>query len=628
MYQKEKKSKKLFEEFPAVSTQEWEEKIKKDFKGADYEKKLIWKTTEGINVKPYYRKEDLEDINYLNTFPGDFPFVRGNKKNTNSWKVRQNIKVIDISKANKKALDILMKGVDSLGFYLNTNKKPTLEEIESLLENIYADSVELNFYCGDYSLEVIKIINQLTKKYNRDLEKIHASVDFDPLGQLTLKGKFTVSEEDSFNKCTANFEAAKHLPNFKTISVDGQIFRASGASVVEELTFSLAMGNEYLTKLTDKGLSINEIAPRMKFNFAVGSSYFMEIAKVRAARLLWANIVNAYGPKKAEITKMYIHSTTSNWNKSIYDPYVNLLRTTTESMSSIIGGADSMLVNGFDSVYEEPTEFSERIARNQQLLLKEESHFDKIVDPAAGSYYLENLTNSIAEEAWKIFLEIDELGGYIEALKKGYIQNKIKETSQKRDIAIASGKEGILGTNQFPNTGEHIEKDLDNSIFEESDQSEKNAEFETLKPYRGAQAFERLRYKTDQYSKKNKRPVVFLFTYGNLAMRRARAMFSTNFFGCAGFEIIDNQGFKSVESGVKTAIEKNADIVVICSSDDEYEKIAPEIYEKLKGKVITVVAGYPKSIIKNLKEKGIENFIHVKSNILEDLQRFQKELGV
>ena len=628
MSQKEKNSKKLFEEFPAISTQQWEEKINIDLKGADYEKKLSWKTLEGFNVKPYYRKEDLESLKYLDTFPDDYPFTRGNKKKNNSWKIRQNIKAADIASANKKALDILMKGVDSLGFYLDTSKKPTLKEIENLLKNIYADSVELNYYCGDYSLELIRIIDQLTKKYNRELDKISGSVDFDPFGQLLIKGKFAVSEEDSINKCIENFKAVKHLSNFRTIGVNGQIFRAAGSSVVEELAFSLACGNDYLTKLTDRGISINEIAPRMKFNFAVGSIYFMEIAKVRAARLLWANIVNAYGPEKVGVTKMYIHATTSNWNKSLYDPYVNLLRTTTESMSSIIGGIDSLQVNGFNSVYEETTEFSERIARNQQILLKEESYFDKIIDPAAGSYYIENLTNSIAEEAWKLFLEIDELGGYIKAVRKGFIQNKIKETSNKKDIAIASGKSGILGTNMFPNTGEFIEKDLDNSVFEETNQAYENAEFETLKPYRGTQAFERLRYKTDYHSRENKRPVVFLLTYGNLAMRRARAMFSTNFFGCAGFEIIDNQGFKSVESGIKAAIENNADIVVICSSDDEYATIAPEIYEGLKGKAIIAVAGYPKLIIENLKEKGINHFIHVKSNVLEDLQKFQAKLGI
>lgn len=628
MSQKEKNSKNLFKEFPGTSTREWEEKINKDLKGADYNKKLIWNTNEGIKVKPYYRKEDLKGLSYLDTFPGDFPFVRGNKKNTNSWKVRQDIKVSDISKANKKALDILMKGINSLGFYLNTDTKPKLEEIEALLKNIYADIIELNFYCGKYSLEIIKIIDQLTKKYNRKLEKIFGSIDFNPLRELSLNGIFYGSQDDQFNACAKIIESARHLPNFKTIAVDGYIFRNTGASVVEELAFSLTMGNEYLSKLTEKGLTVDEIAPRMKFNFSVGSNYFMEIAKVRAARLLWANIVNAYGPGKAENTKMYIHSTTSTWNKSFYDPYVNLLRTTTESMSSIIGGVDSMLVNSFNSVYEEPTEFSERLARNQQLLLKEESYLDKVVDPSAGSYYIENLTNSIAKEAWKIFLETDEMGGYIEALKKGYIQSKIKESSQKRDHAIAAGKESILGTNQFPNASESAEKEFDESIFNKSDLSDKNAEFETLKQYRGAQAFERLRYKTDQYSKKNKRPKVFLFTYGNPAMRRARATFSTNFFGCAGFEIIDKQGFKSVENGVNEAIEESADIAVICSSDEEYDKIAPEVNEKLKGKAIVVIAGYPKSIIENLKEKGVNNFIHIRSNIMEDLQNFQKKLGI
>ena len=432
--------KKLFTEFPQVSTKEWEGVIKADLKGADYEKKLIQKTYEGFQVKPYYRSEDLKKVDYLDTLPGKFPFTRGSNKDGNNWHIRQDIIVDDIKNANKKALDVLMKGVTSLGFILNPKFEPTIDDIEQLCENIYADAVELNFICFHNSIEVVQHVVKLVKKYNRELDKINGSVDFDPIGQYVLKGSFSESAEASFDLAKNMIETAGLLPNFKVITVNGQFFQNAGATIVEELSFSLAQGVSYLTELTDRGLSINDIAPRMKFQFAVGSNYFMEIAKIRAARMLWAQIVHAYGPCCDSKAKMYIHSTTSNWNKTIYDAHVNMLRTTTESMSSIIGGSDSLTVNPYNAIFEQSTEFSERIARNQQLLLKEESYFDKVVDPASGSYYIENLTDSIAEEAWKLFLEVQEKGGFLEAFKSGLIQKIIKDTAQKRDMDIATRK--------------------------------------------------------------------------------------------------------------------------------------------------------------------------------------------
>lgn len=618
----------LFSDFPPVLTEQWEEKVQKDLKGADYEKKLVWKTKENFNVKPYYRNEDLKDLDYLNVFPGDFPFIRGNRKKNNDWLIRQDILVKDISKANKKALDILMKGINSLGFILDEKIDYSKEDIDNLLENIYAHSIELNFICGHLSHKIIEIILYLVKKYNRNLEKITGSVDFDPLGRFSLKGNFCKSAESSFDRCKELIDLVVHLPNFKLISIHGNYFHNSGSSVIEELAFSLSMAVNYLTQLTERNLSIDKVAPRIKFNFSTGSNFFMEIAKTRAARLLWANIVKAYGQSKNEIALMNIHSTTSSWNKTIYDPYVNMLRTTTESMSSIIGGTDSMTVIPFNASYEEPTDFSERIARNQQLLLKEESHLDKVADPSAGSYYIENLTDSIAEQAWKLFLHVQEKGGYLEAFKSGFIQETIKNTAQKRDMAIANRKEIFLGTNQYPNFNENFDKEVLSSIFEQDVRKDENAIAEPIKPYRGAQAFEELRLKTEKFDRNKNRPKVFMFTYGNLSMRKARAQFACNFFACAGFELVDNPGFKTIDQGVKSCINNNSDIVVICSSDDEYAKIAPEIFDKLKGKSIVVIAGYPKDIINELKAIGIKHFIHVKSNVLESLRGFQKELGI
>jgi methylmalonyl-CoA mutase len=297
-------------------------------------------------------------------------------------------------------------------------------------------------------------------------------------------------------------------------------------------------------------------------------------------------------------------------------------------MSAIIGGTNSLTVRPFNAMFEDATNFSERIARNQQLLLKEESHFDKIVDPSAGSYYIENLTNSIAEQAWKLFLQVDEMGGFIQAFKKGFVQDKIKETARKRDMDIATRKEILLGTNQYPNFNEFILKEIKPEVFHTEDQTNGHALAETLKPYRGAMAFEVLRYKTDKFALRVNRPQVFMFTYGSMAMRRGRSQFSSNFFACAGFEVIDNNGFKTVDEGVKATINSKAEIVVVCAADDDYPVIAPEIVEKIGDRAIVVVAGYPKESIDELKSIGIKHFIHLKSNVLETLREFQGLLGM
>jgi len=352
----------------------------------------------------------------------------------------------------------------------------------------------------------------------------------------------------------------------------------------------------------------------------------MEIAKLRAGRLLWSKIVEAYGPECKCSAKMIVHSETNRFNKTVYDPYVNMLRTQTEAMSATLGGAHSVTVLPFNAIYEETTPFSERIARNQQILLKEESHFDKIADPSAGSYYIETLTESLADQAWELFLAVQDLGGFIAAFKEGFIQAEVKAMAADRDKKIAQRRENLLGTNQFPNFTEEMKADFDGSLFEAVDLTAEGAEVETLKPYRGAQPFETLRYTTDMYARENKRPLAFMLTMGNLAFRKARAQFSCNFFAVAGFDVQDNNGFTTVEEGVAAAKAAGADIVVVCSSDDEYAEIVPAVAEQL-GEEILVVAGAP-ACADELKAKGITNFIHVKSNILEELKAYQSKLGI
>ena len=618
----------LFAEFPQHSREEWEAAIKKDLKGSDYAKKLIWKSPEGFDVKPYYRQDDLRGKDQVLSLPGEYPFVRGNKASTNAWNIRQDIYVDDIAKANKKALSILMKGVNALGFIFDEKPEPTLENIEGLCENIFADAVELNFSSLGNELQIVEHINTLVKKYNRDFDKIYGSVDFDPLGNFAINGNFPTSADGAFDQALKMIRAAQNLPHFKVLIVNGKNFHNSGSTLSQELAFALAQGVNYLTQLTERGLSINEIAPRIQFQFATGGNYFMEIAKHRAARMLWAQIVKAYGPAHEEACQMFIHATTSNWNKTVYDPYVNMLRSTTESMASIIGGADTLTVNPFDSVFEEPTEFSERIARNQQLLLKEESHFDKVADPSAGSYYIEELTSSIARKAWSLFLEVQEKGGFLEAFRRGFIQAQIKESARNRDMRLMLRKDILLGTNEYPNGDEKLNEELDEKVFFGGEVKTDETEAEPLTLYRGAQAFEQLRRRTELYAKKNRTPRVFLFAIGNLSMRMARAQFTANFFNCAGFEVITNSGFQTIEEGLNAWKEQEAEITVVCSSDEEYAAYAPQISEQLAKKSILVIAGNPVDQMDTLKKFGFENFIHVCSNIIEVLSHFQKQLGI
>ena len=628
----------LFQEFPSVSTETWESQIRTDLKGKDYDKTLIWSTNEGIKVRPYYRDENLSGLEFVDTLPGQFPYVRGNHKTGNNWLVRQDIEVSSFVQANRKALEILSKGVTAVGFLFQSCQEISTGDLKELCSGIDLQKTEVNFVMTCKNPILVKSLVEFLKEQKADPSLVKGSVNLDPVGVFTLKGKFCSSENEAFVRVKEVLESAVDYSGIQLIGVNGRNFNNAGASIVQELGFSLAIGAEYLTRLTDLGLDAGIIAPRIRFNFGIGGNYFMEIAKLRAARMLWARIVQAYNPKcecnencgEGECLcagKMHIHSETSVWNKTIYDSYVNLLRTQTEAMSATLGGTDSLTVKPFDVVYEQPTDFAERIARNQQAILKEEAHFDKIADPGAGSYYIESLTAEIAEQSWKIFLDIQDKGGFIAAFRSGIVQTQVNEMAVKRTKAVATRRENILGVNQFPNYTEQIGIELSSQLFEAIDQTSKDAEVDTIKMYRSARQLEALRYATDRFSTLNKRPKAFMLTIGDLVFSKARAQFSSNFFAVAGYEVVDNNAFESVEAGVNSALEAAADIVVICSSDDEYAQYAPEAYVQLKGKAIFVVAGAP-ACSEDLKAVGIENFINVKTNLLESLTGYNHKLGI
>ena len=611
---------KLFTEFQAPTTQEWLDKIEVDLKGADFQKKLVWRTNEGFNVQPFYRREDLANLKTPDALPGEFPFVRGNKKDSNEWYVRQNIKVDDPVEANKKALDILNKGIDSIGFRFGGDMvSPSF--IETLLKDIRLDIVEVSYRtCPRHAVELAEILVKYFEKQGYDKEKIVGGVGFDPIDKMLQKGKDTTPMLAQLPKLV---ETLKDYPNLRCVMVHSDMLNNAGAYIVQELGYALAWGNEYLQELVDAGVDVDTAAKSIKFYMGISENYFMEIAKFRAARLLWAQIVKQYEPKCDCACKMIINASTSTYNQTLFDSYVNLLRSQTEAMSAALGGVHSMVVTPFDAPYEKATDFSERIARNQQLLIKEESHFNRIVDPSAGSYYIEHLTDALAQEAWKIFLKIEDEGGFLEAVKKGIVQDDINATNVKRHGDAAKRKEFLLGTNQFPNFTEKSEgkRAQGAACCCHGDGCEPT--FKKLETTRLAADFEDLRIHTEE----TKVPTAFMLTIGNLAMRQARAQFSCNFLACAGYKVIDNLGFKTVEEGVDAALKANADIVVICSSDDEYAEYAIPAFKYLNGRAMFVVAGAP-ACMDDLKAAGIENFIHVRCNVLDTLKEYNQKLGI
>jgi methylmalonyl-CoA mutase len=355
----------------------------------------------------------------------------------------------------------------------------------------------------------------------------------------------------------------------------------------------------------------------------------MEIAKFRAARMLWAQIVRQFVGDDAlncTCSQMHVCAVTTEYNQTLFDSYVNLLRSQTETMSAAIANVDSIVVTPFDKPFEQPTEFAERIARNQQLLLKEEAHFDKLVDVAGGSYTIEHLTDAIAKEGWKLFLATEEAGGFLAEALNGNIANAVNASNDKRHADAAKRKEFILGTNQFPNFTETSEgkQPASQVCCCSTATHETEATLPQLNTERLASEFETLRLATE---KAQKQPVAFMLTIGNLAMRQARAQFSCNFLAAAGYKVMDNLGFKTVQEGVDAALEAKADIVVICSSDDEYAEYAIPAFQYLNGRAMFVVAGAP-ACSEDLKAAGIENFINVKSNQLATLKEYNAKLGI
>ncbi|WP_130736472.1 methylmalonyl-CoA mutase subunit beta [Flavobacterium sp. J27] len=421
-------SQKLFQEFESISSKEWKQKIQFELKGADYNDTLIWESLEGIKVKPFYHNDDSETPLKIDTQVSQFKIV-------------QNIFVHDVAKSNKKALEKLKRGTESIRF---TIENETVS-IADLMQNLPLEEVHYFFYLPFLSIDFVNQIN--TFATNR---KATFSIQIDPIGHLLKEGNWFTSLENDFE--ILNQIASKTTLPF--LNLQTSIYQNAGANMVQQLAYTLSHANEYFNRInwatsSDKINIIIEVA--------VGTNYFFEIAKLRALRLLFQTLAKEYHPNIA----CHILATPSKRNKTLYDYNVNMLRTTTECMSAILGGADSVSNLAYDALYHKDNEFGDRISRNQLLVLKNESYFDKVNNPVDGAYYIETLTEQLAEKALHLFKDIEANGGLITQLIEGTIQRKIRESASKEQDLFDAGKEILLGTNKYPNKNDRMKDDLE-----------------------------------------------------------------------------------------------------------------------------------------------------------------------
>ena len=410
-----------FDEFPDISTEEWESVIEKDLKGKDYKEVLRWNSGEGVEPLPFYRMEHLADLDHK----------QDSVLRSGEWKIIEVVESDDVTSANKEALQALENGATGLYFNPAENYLQTKKDIETLLNDIQIELISVRFGGLISSPEVAGWLKELCSTRGITQDQLSVCFNVDPLSDAPFSGKLPAKSD--ILKLNDNFDDA-----FKYCAVDNSVFANAGATVVQQIAFSLAVGNEYL------GINSN-LSHNMHFNFAAGPNYFLEIAKFRAFKLAWGRVLEEYDISN----KPPIYAESSFWNKSHTDAHNNMLRTTTEAMAAAIGGCDGLAVHRYDKHFAEDSRFASRIARNIQLILQEEAHLDKVADPGAGSYYIEVLTESIAKKSWSLFQEIEAKGGFYECLKSGFIQRLISESQQKKIEAYKEKQKVLVGMNKY-----------------------------------------------------------------------------------------------------------------------------------------------------------------------------------
>lgn len=666
--------------FPIPSFEEWKQEVEKSLKGKPFEK-LYSTTYENITIKPIYTRLDIALLAHVEQYPGFPGYVRGTRANgyiQEPWKVSQEISAASPKEWNEIVKHDLAKGQTEIHIALEQLGFPvaSLDDVEIMFSDIDLAQYSLRVDAGAQSLSFVALFAAYLQKRHIPFAGVRGTVGMDPIGTLAETGHLSFSLASLYDMMADITKWAKNnMPHVKTVIVRSELYHNGGANAIQELAFAFSTAVEYIHACLDRGLAIDDIAPRIQFSFAVGSNFFMEIAKLRAARLVWSNIVQAFGGSE-QAQKIAMHARTSYFTKTIYDPYVNMLRAAAEAFAATIGGADSLHVSPFDEAIGPADEFSRRIARNTQLILLEEAHIANVIDPAGGSYYVETLTAQLAEEAWKLFQQIEGKGGIVKTLQDGFVQVEVENVAKQRKDNVKKRKEKIVGTNFYANlaeapiqkANEGSEKAFPFSKVDEENVAQLQAGFRekrwvetavfmalrrataqeieaalkddgtviNVKPipqWRLAEPFEQLRKAAEAHLEKyGARPTVHLINIGNIPNYKARADFITGFFEAGGMAVVKSEGIHTAEKAVSEAINANGTHYIICGSDESYTDIVPAIAKALKqanSNVKLYVAGkQAPDVEQSFVQAGVDGFIHIGSNCYETIVSFMKEMGV
>ncbi|HOV92322.1 MAG TPA: methylmalonyl-CoA mutase family protein [Candidatus Kapabacteria bacterium] len=631
-----------FDEFPITSYEQWKDEAIKSLKGGDFEKKLFTKTIEDIILKPIYNENDLKNNPLYNfQYPGIAPYNRGENPlgyKANPWLIAQAIPYPDIKQFNtalqndlangQNAINIKVRGISNhhrqikYGIELNN-----IDDFANAFENIDLTKYPIYFSTDDFFYDFSKLFQDFLKKSKIDISKFEGNLGADIFGKLLSTGNLALSLNNYYKQIEELINQYDNS-NFGVINISGGIFLNAGANTVQELAYSFTEAIEYIKTLQLLDLDVDTIAPKIRFSFGISSNFFMEIAKLRAARIIWTKIIREFGGNE-QSQKMFIHSQTSLRNKTKFNPWSNIMRNSTECLAAILGNSNSIEVGYFDFAYGYPSELSRRLARNTQLIYLNESHLLDTIDPAAGSYYLEELTNEICIKTWQKIQEIEANGGFFENIKSGNIQTEIQQTADNQIKDYHKRKLVLVGTNKYPLLNEKIPEGYIEYEYNEEAPSEQNNELniEQLKVLRFAEDFEKLRDNANAYKEKNGAyPSITLFNFGELSEFKPRNDFAGEYLAIGGFEIKSTPAFSTPSDAMKYLLENPSNIITICSSDEKYVKIVPEfaqLVKKFKPLTYIILAGYPKEQIDLYKQFGVDDFIYLNSDVYETLLRIQ-----
>lgn len=599
----------LFPEFKAASAAEWAERVQKDLKGENPDS-LLWHPEEGLTIKPCYHPEDIAAIPFKTAVPGQFPLVRGNHQGLNNW---QNIPAIQVGEdtiaAVKKGVSALNQGADGLHFIIT---QPTQFDPAVLISQVDVTKYPVHFTL--FAQPAVILENYYQKLHEKGIapESLRGFIHFGPTDFAEKYSRVYFDELAKLLHLTQN------SPDFYSVVINGTHFASSGGTIVQEIAFTISAAVACLDELTNRGFKPEIIVRNVQFRLAAGTNYFFEIAKLRSIRLLWANVVKAYGLDTNLAGHLRIHSQSSTWQQTTFDPHSNLLRATTEAMAAVIGGCDSLTVSPFDITIRPENDFSERLARNLSLILKEEAYLHQTLDPAAGSYYLESLTNQLADEAWQLFQDVETHGGFVQAWTSNYIKEALGKVAQQKFKRIAAGQDILVGTNKFINPKEKIDYDPEELI--------QSRYFDTT---RGAYSLEVMRFAVElHYRKRKQKPRAIVASIGEAIQRHINASFAQEFFGCAGFQT-EIQHFESVKEAETALHQVTADILIMSASDAEYQHFAQHFGPALKNhkdKPAIILAANPHHMKEELKEQGFDEFLFQGCDTVAIVARIQERL--